>query len=172
MWDPCAFQPGWHHKTHYNALMHLWQGDFIFCNPPYSIGAKFVSKCLLEFLRGKNIVMLIPSETSVGAFGRRYLAKVGRIMDIGLIAFENFPKVLHKSVSLVFLLQPNVIQHRKLEIWERNNRLTDEALEREEELSNVLATTECRINIARQLIQRGVLLQVVRHVTRLDYGII
>ncbi len=172
MWDPCAFQPDWHHKTHYNALTHLWQGDFIFCNPPYSIGAKFVSKCLLEFLRGKNIVMLIPSDTAVGAFGRRYLAKVGRILDVGLIAFENFSKVLHKSVSLVFLLQPNVIQHRKLEIWERNNRQADEKVEREKELSNLLATYESRLNIARQLIKRDVLLQVVRHVTRLDYEII
>jgi hypothetical protein len=72
-WDPCIFQPYWHHKSHYNALTHLWQGDFKFCNPPYSLGAKFVSKCLLEFLRVKYIVMLIPLVFSYFYFFFRYI---------------------------------------------------------------------------------------------------
>jgi hypothetical protein len=83
MWDPCQFYPNWHHKTHYNGLNNLWQGDFIFCNPPYSIGAKFVSKCLLEFLRGKNIVMLIPQQTANGAFGKKYLQKIAKVKNLG-----------------------------------------------------------------------------------------
>jgi hypothetical protein len=87
----------------------LWQGDFIFCNPPFSIGAKFVSKSLLEFLRGKNIILLLPQQTARGAYGKKYLSKVSYIKDLGQVSFKNFQNNLPTPVSLVFMLQPNVM---------------------------------------------------------------
>jgi hypothetical protein len=58
--DPCVFRQNWSHDTHYNGLLESWHGDFVFCNPPYSVGAKFISKGILEFLKGRNVILLVP----------------------------------------------------------------------------------------------------------------
>jgi hypothetical protein len=59
-WDPSRYYPQWSYKAHVDALSEPWHGDFVFRNPPYSLGAKFISKALIEFMEGKNIVLLIP----------------------------------------------------------------------------------------------------------------
>jgi hypothetical protein len=53
----------------------------------------------------------VPQQTARGAYGRKYLSKVAYIKDLGQIAFKNFPNNLPTPVSLVFMLQPNVLQY-------------------------------------------------------------
>jgi hypothetical protein len=47
------------------------------------MAAKFVSKALKEFLSGKNIVLLIPSNSARGKYGKKFLSKVAVIVSIG-----------------------------------------------------------------------------------------
>jgi len=75
------------------------------------VGAKFVSKSLIEFINGKNIILLIPQRTAEGAFGKKFLIKISFKLDLGQVQFKNFADKLMTPVSLVFLLQPYYIQY-------------------------------------------------------------
>jgi hypothetical protein len=58
--DPCIYLEKWSENINYNGLYEKWLGNFHFCNPPFSIGSRFISKAILEFIRGKNIILLLP----------------------------------------------------------------------------------------------------------------
>lgn len=71
--DPCATPnnakcPRYFTKEQ-NGLLQSWQGERVFCNPPYGkeIG-KWVEKCYREASEGAMVVMLIPARTDTKYF--------------------------------------------------------------------------------------------------------
>ena len=64
--DPCPFQ---HDVSLWDGLKVEW-GKSNFVNPPYSKELKeaFIKKGLLEFSKGKSVVMLLPVSTSTKVF--------------------------------------------------------------------------------------------------------
>lgn len=71
--DPCATDENAKCRKHYtkeqDGLQQDWQGEVVFCNPPYGreIG-KWVKKCHDEAAKGATVVMLIPARTDTTYF--------------------------------------------------------------------------------------------------------
>lgn len=66
--DPCATHENAKCKKYYtieeNGLEQDWQGEIVFCNPPYGRKiSKWVEKSYKESVKGVLVVMLIPSRT-------------------------------------------------------------------------------------------------------------
>lgn len=52
-----------------DGMKHSWEGETVFCNPPYSKISKWVEKCYREGTKDKTVVvMLIPSRTDTKYF--------------------------------------------------------------------------------------------------------
>lgn len=77
--DPCSTHENAKCPKHYtieeNGLKQSWQGEIVFCNPPYGreIG-KWVKKAYDEAMKGTKIVMLIPARVDTKWF-HQYLYK-------------------------------------------------------------------------------------------------
>ena len=71
--DPCSTHENAKCPKHYtieeNGLKQSWQGEIVFCNPPYGreIG-KWVKKAYDEVMLGTKIVMLIPARVDTKWF--------------------------------------------------------------------------------------------------------
>lgn len=72
--DPCATAENTKCKKYYtidnNGLQQNWQGEIVFCNPPYGRVIKdWVKKCYEESLKeNTTIIMLIPARTDTTYF--------------------------------------------------------------------------------------------------------
>ena len=71
--DPCCTEHNAKCKRyftkHENGLMQSWNGETVFCNPPYSGIAEWVRKAYEESLnKGTTVVLLIPSRTDTRYF--------------------------------------------------------------------------------------------------------
>lgn len=72
--DPCANESN-HKCDHYftevdNGLTQTWEGETVFCNPPYGRAIKdWVKKCAEEVQHpGTTVVLLIPARTDTAYF--------------------------------------------------------------------------------------------------------
>lgn len=77
--DPCATQENAKCKKFYtkeqNGLLQSWQGETVFCNPPYGREiAKWVEKADKEAQGGATVVLLIPARTDTRYF-HKYIYK-------------------------------------------------------------------------------------------------
>jgi phage N-6-adenine-methyltransferase len=85
--DPCA--DSWNHKcgkfytTAEDGLSKNWQGETVFCNPPYGREIKgWIKKCYEESLKpDTTVVMLIPSRTDT-AYWHDYVMKAAEIIFV------------------------------------------------------------------------------------------
>ena len=71
--DPCCTLLNKKCKKYYtkedNGLSKDWQGETVFCNPPYGREiVDWVRKCHWESLKGTTVVMLIPARTDTSYF--------------------------------------------------------------------------------------------------------
>jgi hypothetical protein len=66
--------------------------------------------------------------------GRRYLNKVAYVHEIGLVPFKGFRNPLPTSVSLIYLLQPQVIQYIHTQRRLKQHKKQDEKLIKAESL--------------------------------------
>lgn len=71
--DPCATQENAKCKKFFtkeqNGLLQSWQGETVFCNPPYGKEiSKWVQKADEEAQRGATVVLLIPARTDTKYF--------------------------------------------------------------------------------------------------------
>ena len=72
--DPCATPENAKCEKFYtvreDGLMQDWQGETVFCNPPYGRAIKdWVKKCAAESKKpGTTVVMLIPARTDTSYF--------------------------------------------------------------------------------------------------------
>lgn len=82
-----------------DALKCEWE-DPAFCNPPYSLIAKFMKKAYEEACKGKTIVCLIPARTDTRYF-HDYCMKASEIRLIkGRLKFSN--PTMEKTTSATF----------------------------------------------------------------------
>lgn len=77
--DPCATAKNAKCKKFFtkeqNGLLQSWQGETVFCNPPYGREiAKWVEKADTEAQQGATVVLLIPARTDTRYF-HKYIYK-------------------------------------------------------------------------------------------------
>lgn len=103
--DPCPLTQ----SPKFNGLEVEW-GKRTFCNPPYSDLRDWMRKAYAEHLKGKTVVMLIPSRTDTIAW-HDYALKASEIRFIrGRLTFGNakhgapFPSaiVIFRAASMTF----------------------------------------------------------------------
>jgi len=94
--DPCATPENAKCKKYFtikeNGLQQDWQGETVFCNPPYGKAIKFwVKKCYEESRKpNTTVVMLIPSRTDTTYFHEYIYKKAKEIRFIkGRLKFGN-----------------------------------------------------------------------------------
>ncbi len=59
--DVCEFKRKWDSKKDFNMFVENWPTNYlVFANPPYSQTASCIFKAIIEFLKGVNVVLLIP----------------------------------------------------------------------------------------------------------------
>ena len=110
--DPCADSKN--HKCDRfftiadNGLAQNWEGETVFCNPPYSPKkkgnpgqAEWIKKCYIESKKlGTTVVMLIPARTDTAAFHDYIYGKAeirfirGRIKFVGAKYSAPFPNMI------------------------------------------------------------------------------
>jgi site-specific DNA-methyltransferase (adenine-specific) len=83
--DPCPANSGWWRS---DGLIDEW-GQRSFCNPPYGNQIpRWISKAYEEYLKGKLVVLLIPSRTDT-AWWHDYVMKATEIRFIrGRLKFK------------------------------------------------------------------------------------
>mgnify|MGYP006057855845 CR=1 FL=1 len=57
-----------HFNKEQNALLQDWDGNLIFCNPPYSQKNEVIQKCHIEAEKGRKIILLVPAFTETKWF--------------------------------------------------------------------------------------------------------
>lgn len=86
--DPCPIT--WK-PTDADGLLTEW-GTVTFCNPPYSLAAKFIKKAHDEWKKGKTVVMLINAITDTAAFHDYIYGKAELRFVRGRVKFINAAK--------------------------------------------------------------------------------
>lgn len=92
--DPCVTKENHLCKKYYtkedNGLAQDWNGETVFCNPPYSKIKQWVEKCYKEYeTNGVTVVMLIPVRTDTRYF-HEYIYHKAEIEFIkGRLHFSN-----------------------------------------------------------------------------------
>lgn len=99
--DACADQNNYKCENYFDkardGLKETWEGQIVFCNPPYSRKTKdnpgqcaWIEKCYTESRdNGATVVLLIPARTDTEAFHNFILGKADEIRFVkGRLAFE------------------------------------------------------------------------------------
>jgi len=94
--DPCPFP-----KPEWNGLEITWMKKN-FVNPPYDDLKSWTEKCMIEYQKGKEIVLLIPARTDTSYF-HEYVLPFARIEFIkGRLKFIDLDNSCKKVVSAPF----------------------------------------------------------------------
>lgn len=92
-----------------NALESEW-GDINFCNPPYSNIMPWVKKAIVQMIKGKFTLMLIPDDMSASWFKAAWLNCTEMHMINKRVAFINAetgnPVSGNNKGSVVFIFDP------------------------------------------------------------------
>lgn len=97
--DPCADDNNHKCDKYYtkeqDGLAQSWEGETVFCNPPYSRKTKsnagqiaWVEKCYRESQNGNTVVMLLPARTDTIIFHDFILGKAEIRFIKGRLSFE------------------------------------------------------------------------------------
>ena len=81
-------------------------------NPPYSQATPAVYKAIHEFLRGANVVLLLPFSSIERGPKYRWIRTLGIVDLLGPVEFifkKTDGRALRANVCLVYLLQPAVL---------------------------------------------------------------
>jgi len=62
--DPCPPDD----RSGYDGLLASWEGERVFCNPPYSQVRGWIEKCHTESVSCGCVVALVPARTDTGWF--------------------------------------------------------------------------------------------------------
>ena len=110
MYDVCPYKPNWTDGWDFDALAENWPADINWANCPFSYSQEFVNKALIEFMKGRSVILLLPYLSQVAATGKALLETVAEIKYPGPIRFESHSKALNSQLSMVFLLRPELIE--------------------------------------------------------------
>ena len=85
--DPCASKENALCKKYYtekeDGLIQDWQGETVFCNPPYGRGIeKWVEKCYLESLKPNTVIVLLIPNRSDTKWYHKYIHKKARVEPV------------------------------------------------------------------------------------------
>ncbi len=88
--DICPFKSDWDSKNDFNMFTESWPKKYlVFANPPYSQTASAVYKAILEFMKGVNVVLLVPYNSVCGeGLKSKLLDLLGCKVKTYPIAFE------------------------------------------------------------------------------------
>jgi len=110
--DACANEKNYKCNKYFteneNGLMQNWQGEVVYCNPPYSAKEQdaWVKKCYEES-RHATVVMLIPARTDTERF-HKYILPYGEIRFLkGRLTFVG-AKDPAPFPSMVVVFKPRV----------------------------------------------------------------
>ncbi|MDB1122243.1 phage N-6-adenine-methyltransferase [Vibrio algarum] len=97
-----------------DALKQDWQGQTVYCNPPYSKLRDFATKAKEEALKGATVVMLIPARTDTQAFHESLSDGEVRFIK-GRLKFQQNGQEQDAAPfpSMVCVMGPNVEQNMK-----------------------------------------------------------
>ena len=119
LYDLCEFNQEWTESSHFNAFTADWPTNRIcFMNPPFSQTSPAIYKAMLEFCKGKNVVLLVKYTSAVEAAKFKYecLFKLASVENtpkpVAFVYIDNKKgTVLDQPLVLIYLLQPEVWQH-------------------------------------------------------------
>ena len=60
IFDLCLLKEDWRQGFNFDALKENWSHKVNYANVPFSQTKLFLYKALIEFLKGKNIILLLP----------------------------------------------------------------------------------------------------------------
>ena len=60
MWNQCPYNPNWTSGRDYDIYAEDWCAANNWVNPPFSRGQTTIIKALIEFIKGRSSVLLIP----------------------------------------------------------------------------------------------------------------
>lgn len=104
--DMCASHKNAKCKKYYtkkeNGLLQNYEGEIVFCNPPYSEKEDWIKKCYNDAQKPNTIiVMLIPSATEIIVW-HKYCMKADRILlCVGRVQFWLDGKKIKKSGNTI-----------------------------------------------------------------------
>ncbi len=109
---PCPLDP--HFNTRDNAdALKIPYSYYTFVNPPYDLTRVFIVKALIEYRKGKNIVMIVPSESCESKdFYDIIVEPIAEKSMPRQEIFDGYDKKLEKTVCIVYMLQPEIIDRR------------------------------------------------------------
>ncbi len=104
LYDLCEFDEYWRESSHFNAFTADWPTNRIcFMNPPYSQTSPAIYKAILEFSKGKNVVLLVKYTSAVEAAKFKYecllSSQVSRTRRSQLLSFTSTTRKALYSIS-------------------------------------------------------------------------
>ncbi len=105
-----------HYFTHEDDALHQsWQGEVVYCNPPYSQLRQFAEKARQESGKGATVVMLVPARTDTKAFHESLASGEVRFIK-GRLKFQQNGKEQDAAPfpSMVCVMGPDVEKGMRL----------------------------------------------------------
>ena len=100
----CRFSPSWNRRDYFNALKEEWS-YFTVTNPPYSQTASFILKAVLEYRKGKNFVLIIPSISLENDDMKAWLNLIMKeIIPAIQVKFPPHKRYYNKAISVIGLI--------------------------------------------------------------------
>ncbi len=94
VFDICLFREKWMKGYFYDALTTEWSFRSNWANIPFSHALPFLIKALIEFLKGKEIVLLMPTNQLINKkFYHDFLKPLVFYKSLGEIAFIKNGKI-------------------------------------------------------------------------------
>jgi hypothetical protein len=124
VFDLCIYKPNWRKGFNYDA----WTADYpdkpMFVNHPFTQTKEFLARMGLHQLQGGNAVMILPTDSlDKHDLYNCFLKDCTIREDLGFIKFKPFSRKLRISVTLLYLMQPEILEraaHMKSTPYEQN----------------------------------------------------
>ncbi len=107
----------WRQGFNFDAVKENWSHKVNWANVPFSHTKLFLYKALIEFLKGKNIILLLPKNQLVQkAMYEELLKEICDLHSLGEVAFvkdgQQMKNPYPRECVLIYLLQPTYIQKK------------------------------------------------------------
>ena len=114
IFEICIYRKYWKNGINWDALSEKWSDNLNWGNIPISHVRVFLIKALIEFLKGKNVNLLLTTNQLVNKdIYKDYFEEIVSIKDLGYVKFfkngEPIKKPYPQPCCLVSFLQPSYI---------------------------------------------------------------
>ncbi len=108
IFDLCLFQEGWNAEYYFDALFTEWPLRMNWANIPFSHALPFLIKAFIEYLKGKEVVLIMPTNQLIKKkIYHDYLKPLIFYEKIGEVAFKKDGKIdkdYERDCCLVYFL--------------------------------------------------------------------